>query len=48
MVSNEPGYDLPSLTYSPLQTAKRPLMVSGKTSVRFYYDKEQTPYLTER
>jgi len=40
--------NLASLEYSFLQTAKRRLMVSGKTLVRFICDDELAPYLTER
>jgi len=36
------------LEYSIPQTAKRALMVCGKSSVRFICDDELAPYLTER
>jgi len=48
MVSNELSLSLASLDYSLLQTAKRRLMVFGKTSVRFIFDDELSPCLTER
>jgi len=36
------------LEYYFPQTAKRPLVVCGKSSVRFIRDNELAPYLTER
>jgi len=48
MVSNQLSLSLTPLEYSLPQTAKRRLMVSGKTSVRFIFDDELSPCLTER